>query len=181
MIVNEHEVMDYASAQHRDTNHTYGDGMPYEYHLACVSGVGERFIDYIPMEDRNAVRKALLCHDILEDCRVTYNDLKAQIGQEAADIVYAVTDELGHNRTERAEKTYPKIAADPLAIFVKLCDRLANTTYSKSGGKPKDKSMFDQYKREYSNFRRTFFRRASYPSLWIALDQAHDFHLEDRW
>jgi len=45
-------------------------------------------------------------HDLIEDCRVSYNDVKDALGQEAADIIYAVTNEKGKNRKERANDKY---------------------------------------------------------------------------
>ena len=32
-------------------------------------------------------------HDLIEDTRVSYNDVKGQLGEEAADIIYALTNE----------------------------------------------------------------------------------------
>ena len=88
-------------------------------------------------------------HDLIEDCRVSYNDVKDALGQEAADIVYAVTNEKGKNRKERAnDKYYEGIRRTPGAVFVKLCDRIANIQYSKMTGS----RMFEMYKKESDNF-----------------------------
>lgn len=52
--------------------------------------------------------------------------------EDVADIVYAVTNEKGKNRSERAnEKYYQGIRENKLAVIVKICDRLANALYSK--------------------------------------------------
>ena len=41
-------------------------------------------------------------HDLIEDTRVSYNDVMNHLGQEASDIVFAVTNDKGKNRQERA-------------------------------------------------------------------------------
>jgi len=98
---------------------------------------------------RTACLRAAWGHDLIEDTRVSYNDVKEQLGQEAADIIYAVTNEKGKNRKERAnEKYYEGIRNTPGAVFVKLCDRIANVQYSKMTGS----RMFEMYKKENDSF-----------------------------
>jgi (p)ppGpp synthase/HD superfamily hydrolase len=87
-------------------------------------------------------------HDILEDTPLSYNDVKKEFGEKVADIVYDVTDELGKNRKERKERTYPKIRANHDAILVKICDRIANANNSKK----LNKRMFEMYKKEHRDF-----------------------------
>jgi (p)ppGpp synthase/HD superfamily hydrolase len=80
---------------------------------------------------------------------VSYNDVKNQLGQEAADIIYAVSNEKGKTRAERAnDKYYEGIRNTPGAVFVKLCDRIANVQYSKMT----KSRMFEMYKKENTNF-----------------------------
>jgi (p)ppGpp synthase/HD superfamily hydrolase len=104
-------------------------------------------------EDKVTLRTACLRsawgHDLIEDCRVSYNDVKNQLGQEAADIIYAVSNEKGKTRAERAnDKYYEGIRNTPGAVFVKLCDRIANVQYSKMT----KSRMFEMYKKENTNF-----------------------------
>jgi hypothetical protein len=62
---------------------------------------------------------------------MTYNDIRAVANPTVADIVYAVTNEKGKTRKDRAnEKYYEGIKECDFASFVKLCDRLANAKYS---------------------------------------------------
>jgi hypothetical protein len=71
------------------------------------------------------------------------------LGQEAADIIYAVTNEKGKNRSERAnDKYYEGIRNTKGAVFVKLCDRIANVQYSKMT----KSRMFEMYRKENDNF-----------------------------
>lgn len=153
--------------QHKNTNHMYSEYLPYEFHLRMVAQVGEEFKhllddtkDYFTGEDyrgpkqgqmtlRQACLISLYAHDVLEDCRISYSDLKNQLGEEVADIVYAVTNDKGKNRKERAgDKYYEGIRNTPGAVFVKLCDRIANVQY----GKMTKSRMFEMYKNENDNF-----------------------------
>ena len=49
-------------------------------------------------------------HDTIEDTDTSYRDLFDRFGEEVAELVYAVTSELGRNRAERNRKTCAKIA-----------------------------------------------------------------------
>lgn len=142
------KAMRYAREKHIDTNHMY-DNKSYEVHLWMVVDTAKMFIHYIPEVKRDVVIAACWLHDTIEDCRVTYNDIKSEFGEEIAEIVYALTNEKGRNRKERAnEKYYKGIVDTPFATFVKLCDRAANIKYSlenKSG-------MYKKYKQEHSDF-----------------------------
>jgi (p)ppGpp synthase/HD superfamily hydrolase len=98
---------------------------------------------------RYAVYLAVAGHDLIEDARQSYNDLKNALGQEAADIVFAVTNETGKTRKERANaKYYEKIRNTKGAIFVKLCDRIANVQY----GKLTKSRQVEMYKKELPEF-----------------------------
>lgn len=139
----------FANKCHSETNHTY-DGMSYTFHLNSVEGFGHEFQTLIQLEKREIVWSACQLHDTVEDCGITHNDLKKEIGKEVADIVYAVTNEKGRNRAERANSKYYKgIRKTEFATFVKLADRLANVSYSKTKGK---EGMFEKYKKENPKF-----------------------------
>lgn len=137
-----------AKKYHSEVNHTYDD-MPYTFHLNMVEEFGQEFIYLIP-KGKVAVLSACQLHDTIEDCRITFSDLKKEVGKEVADIVYAVTNEKGKNRAERANSKYYKgIRKTEFATFVKLADRLANVSYSKTQGK---EGMFEKYKKENPKF-----------------------------
>jgi (p)ppGpp synthase/HD superfamily hydrolase len=88
-------------------------------------------------------------HDTIEDTRVSYNDVRKHLGEIAADIVYAVTNEKGKSRKERANsKYYRGIRETRGAVFVKLCDRIANVKYSKLT----KSRMFEMYQSENEEF-----------------------------
>ena len=100
-------------------------------------------------------------HDAIEDARLTYNDVKHEARQflsegqipMAAEIVYALTNDKGRTRAERAgEKYYKGIRETPYAPFVKLCDRLANVTFSCSNDIGNNQRMKEVYKNEMMHF-----------------------------
>lgn len=144
----------------------YDTYLPYEFHLRMVVNVYQRFKDILPSNieygtgDRvinpvaqlsvsHVIHLACYGHDLIEDTRVSYNDVKKVLGEGAADIIYAVTNEKGKNRKERAnDKYYEGIRNTDGAVFVKLCDRIANVQYSKMTGS----RMFEMYKKENEEF-----------------------------
>ena len=140
---------DYAIKCHRDTNHKYDKTKPYEVHLQMVFDTAVKFSYLLPVDERQDILDACWCHDVIEDCRQTYNDVKQATNGRVAEIVYAVTNEKGKNRAERGnEKYYEGIRNTPGACFVKLCDRIANYTYSKENGS----SMRKKYDEEHAKF-----------------------------
>jgi (p)ppGpp synthase/HD superfamily hydrolase len=153
----EHELVDrakrYAIACHSETNHKY-DGQPYEIHLSMCFDYALKYINLI---DRNYAESALAAawtHDLIEDCRQTYNDVKQNTNWVVADITYALTNEKGKTRKERAnDKYYKEISENRLALYVKLCDRLANVSYSVQKGS----RMADLYLKENGQFKNCLF------------------------
>lgn len=140
--------MIFAIEAHSSTNHTY-DNKPYSIHLTMVANIARKYIDIIPDQCQDEVLSACWLHDTIEDCRLTYNDLKKEFGENVAEIVYAVTNDKGKNRSERAgTKYYDGIRRTAWATFVKLCDRLANIKYSKET----KSRMLEVYKKEHLNF-----------------------------
>ena len=147
-------------AQHAQTNHFYGEGgyIPYRFHLEMVVQEVKRHLafnaSYVNKnpEFADKVIKAAWGHDTMEDTRVTYNDVIKACGRNdkaVAEIIYALTNEKGRNRAERAnDKYYKGIRETEGASFVKFCDRIANVKYSKMFGS----SMFEMYRKENEGF-----------------------------
>jgi (p)ppGpp synthase/HD superfamily hydrolase len=150
------------------------DHNPYSFHLFEVLQI---LVDAYMLGDpfdAQDILAAGVCHDTLEDCNITYNDLVKEIGKPAADIVYDVTNELGKNRKERATKTYPKIADNPRAIIVKLADRIANMRYSQRAGS----SMYKKYLSEMPEFKAALHNPGyfeTYPMMGILWEELEKF------
>jgi (p)ppGpp synthase/HD superfamily hydrolase len=142
------KIIAFAIQSHASVNQEY-DGLPYSVHLSMVFSQAMKFIDHIPQHRRNDVLNAVWLHDTIEDCRLTYNDILKVSNKEVAELVYALTNEKGKIRDERAnEKYYKGICETQFAVFIKLCDRLANVIYSKDT----NSRMFDVYKKENKKF-----------------------------
>lgn len=144
------KAREYATLKHFETNHKY-DGQPYDVHLKMVCDFACKYVHLLP--DNKTISDVLAAcwvHDVIEDCRQTYNDVKAILGERVADIAYALTNEKGRTRKERAnDKYYEGIRNTPFAAYVKICDRLANATYSKQSGS----KMIEAYKKENEDFK----------------------------
>ncbi len=170
-------IIGFAIEAHDSVNQDY-DGMPYSVHLSMVYGQAMQFIHHIPQHRRDDVLNAVWLHDTIEDCRLTYNDILKISNKEVADLVYALTNEKGKNRKERANAKYYKgIRETEFATFIKLCDRLANVTYSRH--KLPNSRMFDVYKEENEAFLKHLFetpdKELRYRELVQALRDAFVF------
>ena len=143
------KAIKYAVTAHEQTLHRY-DGAPYSVHLAMAAHYADMFSYLLPEEKRDYVLSAVWLHDTIEDCRITYNDLKKVFGAEIAEMVFAVTNNRGRTRDERADEGYYRgIRNTPYATFIKLCDRLANVEYSAVFG---EERMMDVYRSEAPHF-----------------------------
>ena len=148
---------------HQSVNQLYGDSLPYGYHLDMVVN-GIRDFGHLVCACEDDVLPLFFggyYHDSIEDARLTYNDvmktarhfLKEEQAFLATEIAYALTNDKGRTRAERAgEKYYKGIRETPYAPFVKLCDRLANITYSCSGVNADNLHMKEVYKGEVPHF-----------------------------
>lgn len=139
----------YACVSHANTNHYYDYDKPYSTHLEMVYNMAKHFISLVNDEDHNDVLAACWTHDIIEDARQTYNDVLENTNRTVAELTYALTNEKGRNRLSRANKEYYEgIRHFENASFIKLCDRIANVTYSKQS----KSGMYLKYKKENDHF-----------------------------
>lgn len=114
--------------------------------------------------------RAAYCHDLMEDCGLSYKDvLKLTDDRLCTDIVYNLTNEKGRNRAEKHERTYPDIARCELSTFIKLCDRLANVSFSRAN----NAHMFELYRAEYKKFKDKLCVWESLEFMWIELERLH--------
>lgn len=142
------KAMAYAIKCHADTNHLYDD-KPYSYHLEMVFQVAREFQDLLPPHAKYDVLASCWVHDCIEDCRQSYNDVLKATNQRVAEIAFALTNEKGKSRSERASaKYYHGIRQTEFATFVKLCDRIANAQHSEET----KSDMFQVYQKEHKNF-----------------------------
>ena len=142
----------------------YSNDNPYIQHLEEVVNI-LKYFGYV--EDKYIISGYL--HDILEDTDTSYNDIKKQFGEEIAEIVYCVTDELGRNRKERKAKTLPKIKSNDDSIIVKLADRIANleNIVSIKG----DEGFIKMYRKENAHFKEELFINNEHKPMWDYIDE----------
>ena len=167
---------------HQSVNQTYGDELPYGYHLDMVVN-GIRDFGHLVLakeEDLIPLFFGGYFHDSIEDARLTYNDVLKEarplMTEEqalmATEIAYALTNDKGRTRAERAgEKYYKGIRETPYAPFVKLCDRLANVTYTCSVDSGRDGNrMREVYKGEMDHFLPSIHSKSDDPRLQIPFE-----------
>lgn len=159
---------------HDDVNQKYDHVLPYGFHLKMVASFVSRY-GYLFAEseaDILVLYGSAYLHDTIEDARMTYNDIvkfiddfrvgslvlpeeiKRKLEEQVPEIVYALTNEKGRNRKERANETYYKGIRDTrFASFIKMCDRLANIQYTMMFVFAN--RMLEVYRREYPEFIRS--------------------------
>ncbi len=157
------EIRNDAHALHASVNHAYDRIRPYGFHLDMVVNWVRKYIEDVCVSEQDIlpIYFAAYYHDSIEDARLSYNDVmkiaKEVMDEEqaylATEIVYALTNEKGRNRAERAnEKYFAGIREIPYAPFVKLADRLANTSYAFSKGTADSLRMSKVYREELPGF-----------------------------
>lgn len=122
--------------------------VPYINHLDTVVTIIKEWSPIIGLTPEQLLTLIIAgyLHDTIEDTFTTYTDIKTAFGVDIAELVYAVTNELGRNRRERMEKTYPKIITyGTLACILKSVDRYTNIKHA-------DKDIKKMYKKEQKQF-----------------------------
>lgn len=151
------DIVKWAVECHAATNHQYASH-PYSFHLQSVQiamvkvvrECEERGIRTFTSEELELLYASAWCHDLIEDARVTYNDIITKTGsRDLAEIVWSVTQDAGRNRKERQSPAYyTRLAANPNAVLVKMADRIANMQFSKTSGS----GMYQKYLKELPEF-----------------------------
>ncbi|MCU1645424.1 MAG: hypothetical protein JWN03_5699 [Nocardia sp.] len=150
----------YAGVAHGDQK--YGV-QPYSSHLAAVRAVLDDF-GY-----GGDLGVAAWLHDVLEDTHVTREELESTFGLAVTELVWAVTG-TGSSRMDRNEDMYRKVVRYPLAVILKLADRIANVEASVGT------HWLSMYQGEHAEFRArlggSLIDEDSVVRMWSRLDQA---------
>lgn len=160
-----------AFSLHDRVNQQYDGYLPYGLHLRQTASYVSRYGHLVAEKETDilVLYAAAYLHDTLEDTRMSYHDLGRfiedfirdsptlpqswlpEITRPVPEIVYALTNEKGRNRNERADVRYYRgIREVRFASFIKMCDRLANMAYSTLF--VFTNRMFAVYKEEYPDF-----------------------------
>jgi (p)ppGpp synthase/HD superfamily hydrolase len=163
-----HRAETLARAAHAAQN--YGD-QPYGVHLERVAATLNDFGVTADTHEGEALLCAAWLHDTLEDTTLAASEIAA-IDPLTLDLVQRVTDEAGATRAEKKERTYPKIAAHPLAVTLKLADRIANVTACLESDDPKLRGKLEKYRAEHEKFRAALrdVRGEHLEAMWAHLD-----------
>jgi len=141
------DAVEFATKAHR--GQTYGS-KPYIYHLAKVFDNVKRF------GGNESQQIAAWLHDVIEDTPLTKMDISKAFGPDVAHIVDLVSNK------GSVKDTYKRINRNRDAVFVKLCDRLANVT---EGAKN------DKYRQLQPVFKSVLYRKGEFENLWNAIDR----------
>lgn len=131
------------------------DGKPYSFHTYMVYQYAKKYIDLIPVIERDSTLGACFTHDLIEDCGVTFNDVRKATNVKIASLTSALTTLVhGHTRRDRAPKSYyRRILKEKNADFIKICDRLANIKNSVNT----NSTMLVAYRNENNKFRKNLY------------------------
>ena len=142
------------------TGQKYGN-RPFIEHPKDVARLAEKY------GFSNTVIAAAWLHDTEDSTTITLTTLEYNFPSTLINLVFAVTDEPGKNRKERALKTLPKIRVfGSDAVGLKLCDRLSNVQAA-----IRDKSsLLNMYKKEYPEFKKILYKEGEHEELWRKLD-----------
>lgn len=157
------QIRESAHTLHAHVNQTYDKVHPYGFHLDMVADSVYKYGHLVcsDVDDVLPLFFGAYYHDSIEDARLTYNDVMKIAkrymtdGQAfiATEIVYALTNDKGRTRAERAgERYYQGIRETPYAPFVKLADRRANITYSATHSNESNTHMREVYRGELPHF-----------------------------
>ena len=118
-------AFNFANELHKDQKRKSGE--PYINHCLSVTHILATYQSAV------VTLAAGLLHDTIEDCGVTYQDIKTMFNEDVADIVSAVTKiknlpnvSLEESSASTHRKLILAMAKDVRAVIVKLCDRLHN-------------------------------------------------------
>jgi hypothetical protein len=167
---------------HEETKHYYDETLnnPYAFHLTMAVLVGEEFKHLLPESPfyldgsakqnwEDIVEPAIWGHDLMGDTRENYSSILRKSNYFTAEIIRAVTNYgRGRNREERMpDWIYKEIVDTKFAVFVKLCDRIANVRYSNM----MRSRMAEVYRKEQEHFKKMLRHDLSLEPMWALLDE----------
>lgn len=115
---------------------------PYRTHLEAVVQTLERHACTTPV-----LLATAWLHDALEDTDLTADEIEQRCGVAVRTLVEAVTSRVGNRRT-RTDRLLAQLKAQPMAIPVKLADRIANVEACRRTADPR----VEMYRKEHPLF-----------------------------
>lgn len=113
------------------------NNLRYSFHLECVFNQADFLIsleeekgNVFSDKEKELIVMGCFGHDLIEDARITYNEIKEKHGEDIADVIFGCTESTGKNRDERHDdEFYKRLTTNKYSkysVFVKLCDIRAN-------------------------------------------------------
>jgi hypothetical protein len=181
------EVRECAHMLHESVNQQYDKKHPYGFHLDMVADSVFKYGHLICQSEHDVLPLffGAFYHDSIEDARMSYNDVTkaARLFMDdeqaymAAEMVYALTNDKGRTRAERAgERYYQGIRETLYAPFLKLADRLANTTYSFTHCNKENVHMKEVYREEMPHFLEAIDAHSDDPRLGLPQEMIDDIY-----
>ena len=167
--MNLEEFRVYANEMHKKRGYKY-DEYEYSFHTNMVRKNVKRFAHLLPPHIKEEdMEMAADGHDLIEDCGVTYNDIKRRTNKVVANLILAVSNVPGEDRVERFFLTAPKIRKSIGAMYLKNCDTMANMSHGKRTGN----SMFEKYKSEHVIYKYAFYNKSKsiFQEMWDEFDK----------
>lgn len=142
------KVKNYSFDKH--SKQKYGS-QPYNFHLNNVYNYVVKYMDLL--DDDNQITLAMcgsFAHDVIEDTEITEEEIANLFGYKFSVII----GELSKKDGLSLEDYFQNISESKIATFVKICDRLANVSYSFEKGS----SILEKYRKEMPLFREKLYK-----------------------
>lgn len=125
------KAYDFAKEKHGDKKRGWSD-LPYFSHPKYVA----RIVDQMT-NDPEMVAAALL-HDVIEDCKVTYEELLTLFGKRVADLVLEVSNKIPNGISKSIYMVQKMLDLSDDGLVLKLCDRYHNILFLEGDKVPID-------------------------------------------
>ncbi len=122
------KALNFSSQAHKGQK-VPGSDLPYITHIGnVVMEVMSAISMSNSVNDPDLAVQCAWLHDVLEDTQVTYEQLKAEFGQDVADGVLALSKNSDlKNKAEKMQDSLNRIRKQPVEVWmVKLADRITN-------------------------------------------------------
>lgn len=156
----------FAKEAHKNAKSLY-DGKSYSTHLEKVLFFIHKYRDFNQEAWFHTAEVLGWLHDIIEETHVTQTNISELFGPQIASTVHALTPDKHLSRRELLNSDfYSNLHNFPHAVFVKICDRLANVEYCTYFPNPKKMKM---YRTEQARFRKQLYKEEHH-GMWEELE-----------
>ncbi len=117
----------FAARVHKKQTWPGDTDLNYMVHVNLVSIEVIAALQAEPEHDGDLAVKCALLHDVIEDSKVSYDEIKAEFGLGVADGVLALSKNSNLNKKLQMEDSLRRIKQQPYEVWiVKMADRIVN-------------------------------------------------------